>query len=79
MPHESVAPISPAQRFVIPSDFAVSVAFTRTACHVMGIPTACLFDEMEDCSIHIRVCSFLGTCEAIVIALHENVEAQSFL
>jgi hypothetical protein len=63
----------PALKFAIPSDLAVSVAFTCTSCFVIGIPFALVsFEEMEDCSIRSRVSSFLWPYEALGGFLHDH-------
>jgi hypothetical protein len=37
----------------------------------------CLFDGLEDCSLHMSECSFLWSSKAVV-AVYEHVEARSF-
>jgi hypothetical protein len=54
-----------ALKFIIPRDLTVTAALPCIACHATAIPLHVLFDEMEDCSIHIRVPSFLRPCEAL--------------
>lgn len=53
----------PSLKFVILSDLAVSIAFTRIARFVVSLCT-CLFYEMQDYSIHSRVSSFLWSSKA---------------
>jgi hypothetical protein len=65
--------------FVFLSDLAASVAFDYVACHVIGIPFACL-SLMKSGLWHPHEDVFLNlTRRLLAVALHKNMEAQAFL
>jgi hypothetical protein len=78
--HESVAP-TPHLRFKI----CYSESFGSLCClHVHGLPCDShprwrVSDDMDDRGNDIRVSHFYGPVKILVLALHENKEALSFL